>query len=357
MCTKPPNIILVMCDDLGYGDAGFNGNGVIRTPHLDRLCAAGTRLTRFQAGGPVCSPTRGTCLTGRHYLRYGIDHVGQGHLPEQEETLAPRLGSIGYRTGHFGKWHPGTFEHTRVPYGQHHIDHLPPQLDDRVVDRFSPPWARGYQRGVATENTVPLWDPSRGFDSHSFARTDEPYPTPYYIDGLPVREPVLGCDSAFIMDHALDFISDAAGAGEAFFTTIWFHAPHTPVEAGPAYLRLYRDFADELAHYFGCITAMDAQMGRLAAALQSLAIDQDTLIWFCSDKGDGRRHRQGAASPQSRQHRRPARAQTQPLQRWHHRAGFRPLARCRSGRQAVCRARQHPRPVADGLLLPRPRPA
>ena len=95
-----PNIILAMCDDLGYGDTGFNGNQVIRTPHLDALAGEGLRFTRFYAGGPVCSPTRGTCLTGRHYSRYGITHANRGCLPTQEITLASICKDCGYRTGH-----------------------------------------------------------------------------------------------------------------------------------------------------------------------------------------------------------------------------------------------------------------
>ena len=83
-----PNIVLLMCDDLGYGDTGFNGSQVIATSCLDALRAAGGRFTRFYAGGPVCSPTRGTCLTGRHYARYGINHANAGCLPTQEIGLA-----------------------------------------------------------------------------------------------------------------------------------------------------------------------------------------------------------------------------------------------------------------------------
>ena len=107
---KTPNIILMMCDDLGYGDVGFNGNKIINTPNLDRLANNGIRFTRFYAGGPVCSPTRGTCLTGRHYFRYGVTHANRGHLPSQEITLARMLKSYGYTTGHFGKWHLGTLD-------------------------------------------------------------------------------------------------------------------------------------------------------------------------------------------------------------------------------------------------------
>ena len=103
-----PNIILVMCDDLGYGDVGFNGNDIIKTPHLDALAGDGIRFARFMAGGPVCSPARGTCLTGRHYIRYGINHANEGSLPPQEITLTDVVKPRGYRTGHFGKWHLGT---------------------------------------------------------------------------------------------------------------------------------------------------------------------------------------------------------------------------------------------------------
>ena len=73
-----PNVVLIMCDDLGWGDVGFNGNTVIRTPHLDEMAAAGMKFNRFYAAAPVCSPTRGSCLTGRHPYRYGIFTQTQG---------------------------------------------------------------------------------------------------------------------------------------------------------------------------------------------------------------------------------------------------------------------------------------
>ena len=96
-----PNIILLMADDLGYGDVGYNGNTIIRTPNLDEMSKAGIRFDRFYAGGPVCSPTRGTCLTGRHYFRYGIFSASVGYLPAEEITLARICKSLGYTTGHF----------------------------------------------------------------------------------------------------------------------------------------------------------------------------------------------------------------------------------------------------------------
>ena len=103
-----PNIILIMADDLGYGDVGFNGNSIIKTPHMDALAHDGLTFTNFYAGGPVCSPTRGTVLTGRHYSRYGIFSANVGHLPKEEITLQQLLKGQGYTTGHFGKWHLGT---------------------------------------------------------------------------------------------------------------------------------------------------------------------------------------------------------------------------------------------------------
>ena len=105
--NRPTNIILCMADDLGWGDTGFNGNKIIKTPNLDAMAAAGIRFTRFYSGGSVCSPTRGTCLTGRHYFRYGVTHANEGMLPKQEFTLATLLKPLGYRTGHFGKWQIG----------------------------------------------------------------------------------------------------------------------------------------------------------------------------------------------------------------------------------------------------------
>src|SRR5690606_33522881 len=99
----PPNFVLVMCDDLGWGDVGFNGNEVIRTPHLDAMAAAGMKFNRFYAASAVCSPTRGSVLTGRHPERYGITGANKGHMLPRELTLAELLKQHGYTTGHFGK--------------------------------------------------------------------------------------------------------------------------------------------------------------------------------------------------------------------------------------------------------------
>ena len=269
-----PNIILIMCDDLGYGDTGFNGHQRIQTPCLDRLRAEGARFTRFFAGGPVCSPTRGTCLTGRHYTRYGINHANVGCLPAQEITLARVTRSLGYATGHFGKWHLGTLD--RQYSGKANRD---------PAREYAPPWERDYDVSFATEFAVPTWDPGRGFDNATFARTDAPSPSPYYWNGEKIDEVLLGCDSGHIVDRALPFMKDAVDRGRPFFTTVWFHAQHGPVEAGEEFLALYPDCDPDEAHYYGVVTAMDRQVGRINEYVKELGVADDTVIWFCSDNG------------------------------------------------------------------------
>ena len=111
--AEQPNIILCMCDDLGWGDVGYHGtNKEIKTPHLDEMAANSLQFRRFYAGAPVCSPTRGSVITGRHPYRYGIFFANAGHMKSQELTLAEALKPLNYRTGHFGKWHLGTLTKT-----------------------------------------------------------------------------------------------------------------------------------------------------------------------------------------------------------------------------------------------------
>ncbi|MCZ6632146.1 MAG: sulfatase-like hydrolase/transferase [bacterium] len=269
-----PNIVLMMCDDLGYGDVGFNGNTIIKTPNLDALAAGGIRFTRFYAGGPVCSPTRGTFLTGRHYFRYGITHANRGHLPNQEITLARMLKSFGYTTGHFGKWHLGTLDPTYS--GK-------PGRDPKR--NYAPPWDRDYDATLATEYAVPTWDPTVGIHNRTGERLNEPWACPYYENGERATDNLDGCDSRIIMDRAVPFIQNAVENDQSFFTTIWFHAPHAPVVAGPEYRAMYAEYSEDEQHYYGCITAIDDQVGRLYQTLQDLGVADNTLICFCSDNG------------------------------------------------------------------------
>ncbi|MED5461741.1 MAG: sulfatase-like hydrolase/transferase, partial [Pseudomonadota bacterium] len=103
-----PNVILILTDDLGYGDLGYHGNTAVRTPNIDRLASESVRLTNFHVD-PTCSPTRAALMTGKHSLRTGVwlTVMGRSMLPADEITLAEHLREHGYRAAIFGKWHLG----------------------------------------------------------------------------------------------------------------------------------------------------------------------------------------------------------------------------------------------------------
>ena len=281
-----PNVILIMCDDLGWGDVGFNGNKIIRTPHLDAMAKAGLKFNRFYAAAPVCSPTRGSCVTGRHPYRYSIPFANSGHMKQEELTLAELLKKKGYTTGHFGKWHLGTLTKTVKDANRG---------GPRGAKHFSPPQANGFDVCFSTESKVPTWDPllrpkgnnsNKWWDAVSDTVEAKPYGTAYWNErGESVTENTRGDNSRVIMDRAIPFIRGAAKRGKPFFGIVWFHAPHLPVVAGPRHATMYAEFPKYEQHYYGCITALDEQVGRLRAELRALGIADDTLLFFCSDNG------------------------------------------------------------------------
>ena len=283
VAAEKPNIILVMCDDLGWGDVGFNGNKIIRTPHLDSMAKNSLRFERFYAAAPVCSPTRGSCITGRHPYRYGVYFANTGHMKTEELTLAELLKKHGYATGHFGKWHLGTLTKTETEANRG---------GPRGVKNFSPPQVNGFDVCFSTESKVPTWDPMlrpKNNKSKTWwdpAKDNGPYGTAYWNEkGARVTENLLGDDSRVIMDRAIPFIRAAAKKEQPFFTIVWFHAPHLPVVAGPEYTKLYAKHSKFAQHYYGCITALDEQVGRLRKELRTLGIADNTLVTFCSDNG------------------------------------------------------------------------
>ncbi len=276
-----PNIVLCMADDLGWADTGFNGNKIIKTPNLDAMAKAGLRFTRFYSAAPVCSPTRGSCLTGRHPYRYGITFANVGHMPKEEVTLAEVLKTQGYTTGHFGKWHLGTLTKTEKDSNRG---------GPRGAKHYSPPWENGFDVCFSTEAKVPTWDPMKKPESNA------PYGTYYWKeDGTKITENLEGDDSRIIMDRVIPFVHNAAKQKKPFLTVVWFHTPHLPVIAGAKYRKMYSQYSEDEQHYYGCVTAMDEQMGRLRNELRELKIEDNTMVWFCSDNGpegkDGRRGR------------------------------------------------------------------
>ena len=298
-----PNIILVMADDLGYGDVACYGNPVVKTPHLDAMAQDGIRFNRFYSGAPVCSPTRGSCITGRHPYRYGILWAGRHPLPEDEITLAEALKSKGYATGHFGKWHLGGLSRTII---QSEFPNGP--------SPYSPPWENGFDESFSTESMVPTFNPYYhvggmiGTEDYRHVQTEpvdkgqrtggNVWRERYWTGpGQVVDEWLEGDDSKIIMDRALDFIQKRIREKSPFLAVIWFHTPHTPVVAGNEYREIYPGLPMEKQHWFGTITAMDEQIGRLRSYLRDKGISENTILWFCSDNGPSYIHEYNSAGP------------------------------------------------------------
>ena len=262
-----------MSDDQGWGDVGFNGHKDLKTPNMDAMAAEGIRFDRFYAAAPLCSPTRGSCLTGRFPFRYGILAAHTSGLRVGEITVAEILKKKGYATGFFGKWHIGWVDPT----------------EKNTRGHYSPPSHHGFEEVFATTSAVPTWDPTvTPLDWKS--KTNLPGKPwkggfPYLHNGQPATENLAGDDSRIIMDRVIPFIEK--NHQQRFLATVWFHTPHEPVVAGPEYKKLYAEFDEKRQNYYGCITAMDEQIGRLQAKLKELKIDDQTLIFFCSDNGPG----------------------------------------------------------------------
>lgn len=267
--AEKPNFIFLMADDLGYGDVGFNGNAVVKTPHLDALAKGGIRFERFYSVGPVCSPTRASCQTGRHYMRFGMMDVNVGKLPTQEINLPKIVKSKGYTTGHFGKWHLGTMSrtHTQVRQG-------------RAAEGYGPPWERGYDATFTTETNIATWDPldDTGLRLPKHSCT-------FWSNGRQVPGDYRGSSERIIMDRAIAFVGEAVKTEKPFLATVWFYGPHSPVRAGKELRDLYPGLPLGKRHYYGSITSIDEEVGRLRDALRKHGVERDTLIFFCSDNG------------------------------------------------------------------------
>ncbi len=284
-----PNIILIMADDLGWGDTGFDGNDSIITPSLDDLAEQGIVFRRFYSASPVCSPTRASCLTGRHPYRMGIFGANSGYIKSQELTLAELLKSKGYTTGHFGKWHLGTLTNTV-------LDANRGGRGDTLI--YSPPWENGFDVCFSTESKVPTWNPmiTPGKEAGDIGNRvpDSDFGTYYWTgEGEIANDNLEGDDSRIIMDRVIPFIKGAVNDKNPFLAVIWFHTPHLPVLTGSEYRQLYTDYSPDIQHYYGAISAMDDQIGRLVSILKSDNIYNNTIIFFASDNGPEGEARQG----------------------------------------------------------------
>jgi len=274
-----PNIILMMSDDQGYGDTGYNGHPHLKTPHLDQMHRQGVTFTRFYAAAAMCSPTRGSCLTGRNPYRFGVTFAMKGMLEPAETPLTTVLKKHGYTTGHFGKWHLGTL--TDQPGDQRRWG----AFEKHPKRYHCPPWQRDVDVSFVTESKVPTWDPLLD----PGAPDEKPYGNDYFTGpGQTVTENTRGDDARVIMDRAIPFIEQAAEKDQPFLAVIWFHTPHSPVVGGEKYRQMYKDHPEPAQHYYACLTAMDEQIGRLRQTLDRLGVADNTMLWFCSDNGPAR---------------------------------------------------------------------
>jgi arylsulfatase A-like enzyme len=303
---KKTNVILLMSDDQGWGDVAYNGNKIIHTPSLDKMASESIKLDRFYAAAPVCSPTRGSVLTGRHPFRYGIEWAGIGHMPKNEITLAEVMSDNGYQTGHFGKWHVGELSKT--------VNQSYFKGDLAEPEHYSPPWENGFGTSFSTESMMPTYNPyyylggDYGTDNYRHLQTEPTvlgqktggfrWRDHYWTgEGTLVDQWLEGDDSGIVMDKAVDFIDQQVKEQQAFLAVIWFHTPHTPLVAGEADRALYSKHPMPAQHFYGAVTAMDRQIGRLRQHLKDLGISDNTIVWFKSDNGPSYIHNFNSTGP------------------------------------------------------------
>ncbi len=263
--AAPPNVIVIITDDQGYGDVGAHGNTMIQTPHLDRLHGESVRLTDFHVD-PTCSPTRSALMTGRYSTRTGVWHtiMGRSMLRPEEVTIAELFRRSGYRTGMFGKWHLG--------------DNYPSRPQDVG---FEVTFAHG---GGGVGQTPDAWG-------------NDYFDDTYFRNGRP--EKVEGYCTDVWFNEAIRFIT--ASDERPFFAYLSTNAPHGPFLVDERYSKPYRDrgVPNTMARFYGMITNIDENIGRLVAKLDETKIAADTVIVFMTDNGTaagvgGRRGEEGS---------------------------------------------------------------
>lgn len=268
---RPPNIVLIVADDQGYGEMHCQG-GDLPTPNLDRLAAGGVRFTSGYVSAPLCSPSRAGFLTGRYQQRFGheINPVEKMNdrpdvgLPLSQKTIADYLRSAGYRTGMCGKWHLGTAE------AFHPLN--------RGFDEFF-----GFLR-----------------EGHYYLPAPFDHAPEHVIAHLRVREPdynrlnplLRGRQAVDEADYLTTAFAREATAfierhkAHPFFLYVPFNAPHSPMQATPQDYARFPNLADEHRRVWaGMLASLDDNIGRILAKISDEGLAQDTLIFFLSDNG------------------------------------------------------------------------
>ena len=269
---RRPNVILILADDLGYGELGCYGQKKIRTPSLDRMAAQGMRFTQFYAGSPVCAPSRCTLMTGKHgghaWVRNNreVSPEGQPPVPAGEVMLAELFKKQGYATGAIGKWGLGFPGSEGDPH-------------KRGFDLF---YGYNCQRHAHNHYPTYLWrnDKRETLEGNTAGRTGK-----HYSHDLFEAEAL-----AFVKAHK----------DEPFFLYLPFTIPHVAIQVPDDALALYKGkwpdppydgkkgylpHPSPRAGYAAMITRMDRSVGRLLAVLKTLKLEEQTLVLFTSDNG------------------------------------------------------------------------
>lgn len=256
-----PNIVVVLCDDLGYGDLECYGHPVIKTPHLNKLAETGLLFTDFYSTAPVCSPSRVGLLTGRSPNRAGVydwipearrptpNRRDQVHMRASEITIAQLLKDAGYQTCMAGKWHCNSKFNS---------------------EKQSQPGDFGFDHWLATQNNAA--------PSHRNPRN-------YVRNGKPVGE-VQDFSCQVVVNEAITWLG-TCDPDRPFFIYAAFHEPHEPIESPPSLVKAYLGSSSNRseAQYFANVANVDAAVGVLLSGLEKLNRRDNTLIVFTSDNG------------------------------------------------------------------------
>jgi arylsulfatase A-like enzyme len=253
--AQKPNVILIMTDDQGYGDLGFHGNDIIKTPNLDQFFGESVRATNFHVS-PTCSPSRGAVMTGRYANRVGPWHTiaGRSLLFEDEKILPQVFAENGYATGMFGKWHLG--------------DNYPLRPEDRGFQEVVRHGGGGISQGPD------YW--GNDYFNDTYWHNGETQEYEGYCTDVFFREGL-----KFIEEHQ----------NEPFMAYIALNAAHGPFHVPEKYYDLYEDEGQILEvqkRFYGMITNIDDNMGRLEDKLQALGIAKNTILIFMADNGTAR---------------------------------------------------------------------
>ena len=299
-----PNIIVLLADDLGYGELGCQGNEEIPTPHIDSIAANGVRFTNGYVTGPNCSPSRAGFLSGRIPTRFGYENNPIGHrnedpaigFPTSETTLAETMQDAGYTTGLLGKWHLGStaayhpFRHGFEEFfGFMHEGHYFVQPPYEGVTTM-------LRRKTLPDGEVGRWIGKKKLIYHKWPSNEPDYDAdnPIIRGGQPVMETEYLTDA--LTREAVDFID--RHDDKPFFLYLAYNAVHSPLQGADAYMRKFSHIQDIQRRIFAAMLAnMDDSVGAVMKQLRKSGLEENTLVFFLSDNGGPTRELTSSNAP------------------------------------------------------------